>query len=255
MGLGEQPAFQSIQPGNSRSQIPATRLAKEQENLSPFPSPPIVGNVKHEIRIGLPEATCETQNLERCTGLLFDTRSEFRKIDIIYRVDNFKKKRSDMGREGFGSRWCRREQKELSSIVGKRVTRQLDKEMSAYGQRYTYVHSRCKWFSKDEPGGCTTFTISTGLACRRGAAHRSIERRTYAYPQGRRESLCNTFTIAITHYAIPSVYIEPRRDPTTRTHARTLADNREYARTLIKPVIIINRSNTVSRSLLLASNE
>lgn len=85
-----------------------------------------------------------------------------------------------------------------------------------------YVHSRCKWFSKDEPGGCTTFTISTGLACRRG---RPLDRATY--PQGRRESLCNTFTMQL------------------RTSVRTPWSN--DARTPVKPVIVINRSNTVSR--------
>lgn len=60
---------------------------------------------------------------------------------------------------------------------------------------------------------------------RSGMSARQTARSTY--PQGRRESLCNTFTMQL------------------RTSVRTPWSN--DARTPVKPVIVINRSNTVSR--------
>lgn len=114
-----------------------------------------------------------------------------------------------------------------------------------------YVRASCR-FSKDEPGGCTTFTIRLQVRAP-GALARSIERTTtttttyaarlVAFPRGpTRESLCNTFTMQLHERACAWTRVNERAESAYRcTHRH--ADRHAECASLIIPVIIINCSD------------
>lgn len=167
-----------------------------------------------KIRIGLPLAS---QNFERFFGPFRGGKKSISVASIIGK------------REGHGRRRVSRRGAERVEFDSWETCNSIARQRNESVWAKYYVHGRCKWFSKDEPGGCTTFTISTGLA--RQTA------RSNAYPQGRRESLCNTFTMQLRTSVRTTICVYRSNDGHTCTQ-----------HTPTTPAIIINRSNTASRS-------
>lgn len=113
-----------------------------------------------------------------------------------------------------------------------------------------YAHTGCR-FSKDEPGGCTTFTTSTSprrvrsIERRRESSRHDATRRNAtqsdAFSRGRRESLCNTFTMQLHQRRVrPSLceseYMSNERAESACRNERTHTHTRTHTQTRRPPI-------------------